>query len=133
MDKSPVSDGQVSNAPSSGERSSFEGTSEIQRLVISRAIEEFVSWAITDARCIGTSGRLPFLASKWSADSSGKRDKLRESLGWSIPAEGLAGPFVEQRGDVVEVVLVVEREVGALREELTHEAVPVLVGAALPG
>ena len=69
----------------------------------------------------------------FSADSGGGRDELVESFGWSIPSEGLAGASVEQCGDVVEVVLGVDGQVGAFGEELADEAVPVLVGAALPG
>ena len=67
------------------------------------------------------------------ADSGGGRDKLVESFGWSIPSEGLAGASVEEDGDVVEFFLGVDGEVGAFGEELADEAVPVLVGAALPG
>ena len=50
-----------------------------------------------------------------TANSSGGRDKLGESFGWSIPCEGLAGASVEERSDVVEIVLGVHGQVGALR------------------
>src|SRR6266568_1375662 len=63
-----------------------------------------------------------------TANSSSGRDKLVESFGWSIPCEGLAGSGVEEVGDLVEVVLAVDGEVGAFGEELSHKAVPVLVG-----
>jgi len=68
-----------------------------------------------------------------SANSSGGRDKLVESLRRSIPFEGLAWAPIEQGGDGVEVSLRVDRQVRALGEELADEAVPVLVGAPLPG
>ena len=67
------------------------------------------------------------------ADSSDERDELVESFRWSIPLEGLARPLVEECRDGVEVLLGVNRKVGALGEELADEAVPVLVGAPLPG
>src|SRR5271156_5844251 len=67
------------------------------------------------------------------ANSGGGRDKLVESLCRSIPRQGLAGPLVEECGDLVQVGLGVNREAGALGEELSDEAVPVLVGAPLPG
>jgi hypothetical protein len=70
---------------------------------------------------------------KGPADSGGGRDKLVESFGWSIPCEGFAGSGVEEQGDLVELVLGVDGEVGAFGEELADEAVPVLVGASLPG
>ncbi len=77
------------------------------------------------------------LTSWWAdgdwADSSDGRDKLAKSLRWSIPPEGLARALVEQGGDLVEVVLGVDREVGPLGKELADEAIPVFVGAALPG
>ena len=69
---------------------------------------------------------------QWKAVSSGGRDELVESFGWSIPLEGHAWPPIEQTGEAVEVVLAVNREIGAFREELAHEPVPVLVAAALP-
>jgi len=65
--------------------------------------------------------------------SAGGCNKFVESFGWSLPVEGLAWASVEEGGDVVEVVLSVDGQVGAFGEELTDEAVPVLVGAALPG
>ena len=67
------------------------------------------------------------------AGSSGGRDELVESLCWSVPAERLAGPSVEELRDLVKVVLGVHRQVGALGQELTHESVPVLVRTSLPG
>jgi hypothetical protein len=68
-----------------------------------------------------------------SAVSSGGRDELVESFCGSIPVEGLAWLLVEGGGDGVEVVLGVVGEVGAFGEVLAGEAVPVLVGASLPG
>jgi hypothetical protein len=65
-------------------------------------------------------------------DSGGGRNELVEPFGWSLPFEGLAWAFVEEGGDVVEVVLGVHGQVGAFGEELAYEAVPVLVAAALP-
>jgi putative transposase len=69
----------------------------------------------------------------WGANSSGGRDKLVESFRWSIPLEGLSRTLIEQGGDGIEVRLRVNGEIGSLWEELTDEAVPILVGAALPG
>ena len=77
--------------------------------------------------------RSRFGASCHPADSSCGRDELVEALGGSIPAEGLAGSAVEAHSDLVEVGLGVEGEVGAFGEVLADEAVPVLVGAPLPG
>jgi hypothetical protein len=68
-----------------------------------------------------------------AADSSDGRDKLAKSLRWSIPLKGLARALVEQGGDLIEVGLGVDREVGPLGEELSDEAIPVFVGASLPG
>src|SRR5687767_4515289 len=67
------------------------------------------------------------------ADSGGGRDELVESFGGSIPSEGLARAAVEEVGDLVEVVLAVDGEVGAFGQELADQAVPVLVGSSLPG
>ena len=66
------------------------------------------------------------------AYSSGNRDKLVESLRWSIPFKGLARALVEQRGDVIELGLGVARQIGALWQKLANEAVPVLVCSSLP-
>jgi hypothetical protein len=60
------------------------------------------------------------------------RDKSVESFRWSLPCKGLAWTLVEQGGDGVKVFLGVDRQVGALGQELTDEAVPVLVAPALP-
>ena len=65
------------------------------------------------------------------ADSSSGRDKSVESFRWSLPCEGLARTLVEQGGDGVKVLLGIGRQVGALRQELMDEAVPVLVAPAL--
>src|ERR1700694_4985306 len=73
------------------------------------------------------------MAVKFTAISSGGRDKFVESFRWSIPCEGLAGTCIEEKSDLVEVGLGVDRQVGAFGEELADEAVPVLVGASLPG
>src|SRR3954454_3359134 len=67
-----------------------------------------------------------------AAVSRGGCDKRVESFGGSLPVEGHAGAAVEQRGDLVEVVLGVDGQVGAFWEELAYEPVPVLVGAPLP-
>src|SRR5439155_14066080 len=82
---------------------------------------------------------VPFLSSesrfsqRWAtAVSGGGRDELVESFGGSIPCEGHAGASVEFDGDVVELLLAVFGEVGAIGEVLADEAVPVFVGAALP-
>ena len=69
----------------------------------------------------------------WEAGSTGERDKLGKALGWSIPPQGLAGTFVEQGGDVVELLLAVGPKVDALGEELADQAVPLLVLSSLPG
>src|SRR3954447_13450332 len=61
------------------------------------------------------------------------RDESLESLGWSLPLESHAWSFVEQCGDVVELALGVDGQIGAFGEELADKAVPVLVAAALPG
>ena len=45
----------------------------------------------------------------------------------------LPGPGVEAQGDLVEFVLTVDRQVRALGQVLTQQAVGVLVAAALPG
>ena len=45
----------------------------------------------------------------------------------------LPGPGVETQGDLVELVLAVDRQVRALGQILTQQAVGVLVAAALPG
>src|SRR5579862_8232926 len=55
---------------------------------------------------------------KVTADSGGCRDKLVESFCWSIPCEGLSWAFVEESSDGVELVLAVDRQVGALGKEL---------------
>src|SRR5437879_5594270 len=70
---------------------------------------------------------------KMAANSRGGRDNTVESLSWSLPVQGLAGAAVELPSDLVEVGLGVPGEVGPLGQVLAHEAVPVLVGAALPG
>jgi hypothetical protein len=48
-------------------------------------------------------------STNWRADSKGRRDKLVESFRRSIPVEGLARALIEQRGDLVEVGLRVDR------------------------
>ena len=48
----------------------------------------------------------------------------------SVP---LPGPGVEAQGDLVEIVLAVHRQVRALGQVLTQQAVGVFVAAALPG
>src|SRR5918994_3511018 len=58
--------------------------------------------------------------------------QLGESLRWFHPAKGLSRPPVELTGDRVEVVLVVDRQVGALGEVLPQQPVGVLVAAPLP-
>src|SRR3954462_9680833 len=55
------------------------------------------------------------------------------TLGGRAVAEALAWPVVEPCGEVVEVGLVVEAEVGAFRQVLADEFVGVLVCASLPG
>ncbi len=64
--------------------------------------------------------------------SSCDRSKLVVSLGWCVPSKDLSWSCVQQSGYFVEVFLAVDGQVGAFREELTYEAVPVLVGSSLP-
>src|SRR6266545_4194518 len=64
---------------------------------------------------------------------SGRRCQvLVEGLGWGPPAERLAGPRVQRRGDGGEILGAVPGEVGALGEVLAQQPVGVLVAAALP-
>src|SRR5258706_5618455 len=67
------------------------------------------------------------------AGSSGGRDEFDESFGCSIPSVELAWATVDDRADVVELVLAVAGQVGAFGEEPADLAVPVLVAGTLPG
>ena len=51
------------------------------------------------------SSNRPFLRRVRRAVSSGGGDELVETFGWSLPVEGFAGSFVQECGDVVEVLL----------------------------
>src|SRR4051812_28763156 len=55
-----------------------------------------------------------------------------EDCEWSLITEALAGAFVEQARNGFDVLVGMPGEVGVLREELTGQAVEVLVRAALP-
>ena len=88
---------------------------------------------IDKCRCSAPGSGADPLANVTLADSRSGRDKSVESFSWSLPLQGLAWALVEQGGDGVEVFLGVDRQVGALGQELTDEAVPVLVAPALPG
>src|SRR5215210_3242934 len=81
----------------------------------------------TSFRVLGTCAPL-----RWAV-SSGECNEFEESLGGSLPVEGLSGSAVEHDGDVVEVVLGESGQVGAFGHPLAEEAVGVLVAAALPG
>src|SRR5580693_7171016 len=57
------------------------------------------------------------------------KEEVAEGFGGGGVAEDAAGPGVEPGGDVVEVVLAVAGQVGALGEVVAEQAVCVLVGA----
>ena len=70
---------------------------------------------------------------KAAVSSTGRCNSLLESSGRSRVAERLARPGVQLERDAVEVLLAVDRKVGALGEVLSEQAIGVLVRAALPG
>src|SRR5216684_7106432 len=66
------------------------------------------------------------------AGSTGRRNTGVKSLCWSFKLQGLTWPFVELTSHFVQIGLRVHRQVGALREVLSQQAVGVLVRPALP-
>src|ERR1700692_1118519 len=74
---------------------------------------------VADVRCSG-------------AGSTGRRNTGVKSLCWGFKLHGLTRPFVELASHFVQVGLRVHRQVGALREVLSQQAVGVLIRPALP-
>ncbi len=68
-----------------------------------------------------------FADNEWTLVSSSGRDKLVVSLGWCVPVKRLSWSCVQESGNLVEFVLVVNGQVGAFGEELAHKPVEVLV------
>src|SRR5713101_7774042 len=68
----------------------------------------------------------------WGAGSTGRRNTGVKSLCWSFKLQGLTWPFVELTSHFVQIGLRVHRQVGALREVLSQQAVGVLIRPALP-
>jgi len=66
------------------------------------------------------------------AGSTGRRNTGVESLCWCFKLQGLTRPFVELTRHFVQMGLRVHRQVGALREVLSQQAIGVLVRPALP-
>ncbi|MEY2527727.1 MAG: hypothetical protein QOE73_2498 [Verrucomicrobiota bacterium] len=66
------------------------------------------------------------------AGSTGRRNTGVKSLCRGFKLQGLTWPFVELTSHVVQSGLRVHRQVGALREVLSQQAVGVLVRPALP-
>ena len=67
-----------------------------------------------------------------AAGSTGRRNTGVKSLCWGFKLQGLARPFVELASHFVQMGLRVHRQVGALREVLSQQAIGVLIRPALP-
>src|SRR5258705_1065403 len=68
----------------------------------------------------------------WGAGSTGRRNTGVKSLCRGFKLQGLTGSFVELTSHFVQIGLRVHRQVGALREVLSQQAIGVLVRPALP-
>jgi hypothetical protein len=68
----------------------------------------------------------------WGAGSTGRRNTGVKSLCWGFKLQGLTWPFVWLTSHFVQIGLRMRRQVGALREVLSQQAIGVLVRPALP-
>src|SRR5882757_7276053 len=66
------------------------------------------------------------------AGSTGRRNTSVQSLCWGFKLQGLAWSLVELTSHFVQIGLRIHRQVGALREVLSQQAIGVLVRPALP-
>ena len=67
-----------------------------------------------------------------TAGSTGRRNTGVKSLCWGFKLQGLPWPFVELTSHFVQMGLRVHRQIGALREVLSQQAIGILVRPALP-
>src|SRR5258705_7886341 len=77
-------------------------------------------------------GCLPNRVRFTPAGSTGRRNTGVKSLCWGFKLQGLAGSFVELTSHFVQIGLRVHRQISALREVLSQQAIGVLVRPALP-